>query len=206
MKEEVEQKLRNIKQGFRLNMNGVVSKSMRDKGSEYKINWGVTLPHLKEMALEIGKDYDLATALWKEDIRECKILATLLMPQDKMEPEMVDVWVEQTRSQEMAEIASFYLYQNLPFAFSKAFEWMALSKEIPQICAYQVLARLYTRGLIPDEQHEAEYLFHVCKALQSEYASVRHAALTSIQKFTTLGEIYEEHAKSSLKSINLQLF
>ena len=54
MKEEVEQKLRNIKQGFRLNMNGVVSKSMRDKGSEYKINWGVTLPHLKEMALEIG--------------------------------------------------------------------------------------------------------------------------------------------------------
>ena len=24
--------------------------------------------------------------------------------------------------------------------------------------------------------------------------------------FTTLGEIYEEHAKSSLKSINLQLF
>jgi len=206
MKEEVEQQLREIKQRFRLIMNGVVSKSMRDKGVEYKINWGVSLPHLKDMASEIGKSYNLAIVLWKEDIRECKILATLLMPADKMLPEIVDIWIEQTVSQEMAEIASFYLYQHLPFASSKAFEWMARSKEIPQICAYQVLARLYMHGMILDEQHENEYLDHVYIALQCEYTSVRHAAFTSVQKFVTLGEIYEEHAKSALKSINLQLF
>jgi hypothetical protein len=206
MKENIEQQLKDIKKSFRLVMNGVASKSMRDKGSEYKVNWGVSLPLLKEMALEIGKNYDLAIALWKEDIRECKILATLLMPVDKMQPEIADIWIEQTKSQEMAEIASFYLYQNLPFAFSKAFEWIAYTEEIPQICAYQVLARLYMRGIVPNEQCEKEFLNRVCTALQSKYSSVRHAAFVSVQKFITLGEIYEDHAKSVFKSINLQLF
>ena len=38
-------------------MNGVASQSMRDKGLGYKINWGIALPALKEMAAEYGKDY-----------------------------------------------------------------------------------------------------------------------------------------------------
>jgi hypothetical protein len=206
MKEEVMQQLREIKQSFRLMMNGEISKSMREKGVEYKINWGVSLPQLKEKAKEIGKNYDLAIELWKENIRECKILATLIMPSDQILPEVVDIWMEQTTSQEMAEIASFNLYQYLPYASDKAFLWMASDKEIPQICAYQVLARLFMENMAPNERREDEYLDQVATALQSEYTSVRHAAYVSVQKFVSIGEIYEEHAKSALKKLDLQLF
>ena len=73
-----EENLKHIKQSFRLLMNGVTAQSLRDKGLEYHLNWGANLLHLKEMAEPYGKDYDLAITLWKEDIRECKILATLL--------------------------------------------------------------------------------------------------------------------------------
>ena len=86
MNEETHQKLMTIKQSFRLLMNGPGSQSMRDKGLGYKLNWGVPFYELKKMAEEYGKDYDLAIELWKEDIRECKILATLIMPADKMLP------------------------------------------------------------------------------------------------------------------------
>ena len=79
------EKLRQIKQSFRLRMNGSTSRSMREKGVDYHINWGVSLPDLKQMAKEYGKDYDLAIALWKEDIRECKILATMIMPAEQRE-------------------------------------------------------------------------------------------------------------------------
>ena len=80
MTDQTHEKLKKIKQSFRLLMNGVASRSMRDKGADYKINWGISLPDLQQMALEYGKDYELAIELWKEDIRECKILATMLMP------------------------------------------------------------------------------------------------------------------------------
>ena len=83
MTEENSTKLRKIKQSFRLYMNGDASRSMREKGVEYKLNWGVPIPTLKAMAAEYGKDYELAIALWKENIRECKILATMIMPPEQ---------------------------------------------------------------------------------------------------------------------------
>ena len=108
--------VKEIKQSFRQMMDGAIAKSMRDKGLDYKLNWGVTLPRLKEKAAEIGKDYDLAIALWKENVRECKILATMIMPADQVLSEVIDIWMEQTKTQEIAEQAAFNLYQYLPYA------------------------------------------------------------------------------------------
>ena len=113
MNEQIHEKLKTIKQSFRLLMNGVASQSMRQKGVSYKINWGVPLPELQKMAAEYGKDYGLAVELWKEDIRECQILATLVMPAEKMDADLVDVWMERLRTQEMAELLAFNLLQHL---------------------------------------------------------------------------------------------
>ena len=60
MNEQIHEKLKEIKQSFRLMMNGVASHSMREKGVAYKINWGVPIPDLQKMAAEYGKAYDLA--------------------------------------------------------------------------------------------------------------------------------------------------
>ena len=118
----IQEQVKEIKQSFRQMMDGAVAQSMRDKGVNYHLNWGATLPRLREKADEIGKSYDLAIALWKENVRECKILATMIMPADEMLPEVVDIWMEQIPSQEMAEQVAFNLWQYLPFAPEKAFQ------------------------------------------------------------------------------------
>ena len=81
---DIQQQVKEIKQSFRQMMDGAVAASMRSKGVDYKLNWGATLPRLKEKAEEIGKNYELAIALWKENVRECKILATMIMPADEV--------------------------------------------------------------------------------------------------------------------------
>ena len=73
-------RLRHIKLSLRGVMNGVTSASMRQKGLNYKLIFGVELPRLREMAEELPHDYDLAAALWKEDIRECRLLAGSCRP------------------------------------------------------------------------------------------------------------------------------
>ena len=117
----VPSKVKEIKQSFRQMMDGSIAQSMRDKGLNYHLNWGATLPRLQEMAKEIANSqepiancqYDLAIALWKENVRECKILATMLMPADQILPEVVDIWMEQIPSQEIAEQLAFNLWQHL---------------------------------------------------------------------------------------------
>ncbi len=192
------EKIKEIKQSFRLMMNGTASRSMREKGADYMLNWGVSLPDLQAMAEEIGKDYELAISLWKEDVRECKILATMLMPPEKMLPEVAEIWMEQTNSQEMAEIAAFQLYQHLDFASILAFRWMASDKMPYLVCAYQILARLFAKGQEPNERGINEYLDQVAIALGDEHAGVRRAAYNSVVHFTQLGEDYEKMARKAL--------
>ena len=89
-----DQQILQIKQSFRLMMDGATAQSMRDKGLDYHLNWGATLPRLREMAQSIAPSYPLAIALWKENVRECKILATMIMPPDEMLPDVADLWME----------------------------------------------------------------------------------------------------------------
>lgn len=196
---DINEKVNEIKRSFRLQMNGVASHSMRQKGADYKINWGLSLVDLQDMAKQYGKDYHLAIALWKEDVRECKVLATLIMPTEKMLPEIVEVWVEQIKSQDMAEVACFNLFQHLDYAPVLAYQWMASDKDIYQICAYQLLSRLFMKGHEPNERGINEFIDQATVALQSKHVGVRHAAMNSIVRFMELGENYREIANKAMK-------
>ncbi len=193
--------VKKIKQSFRQMMDGSIAQSMRDKGVDYHLNWGATLPRLQEKADEIGKNYDLAIALWKENVRECKILATMLMPADVILPEVVDIWMEQTETVEIAEQASMNLYQYLPYAPMKAYEWIASEKELYQLCGFHVLSRLFMNGKEPNERGINEFLDQAHVALQSDSITVRKAALNSINHFSSLGLVYERLAGSILRRI-----
>ena len=201
----VNDRVKAIKQSFRLMMNGVAAQSMREKGLGYHVNWGVSLPALKVKAAEIGKDYDVAMTLWKDDVRECKILATMLMPPEEVLPEVVDIWMEQTHTVEIAEQAAFNLYQYLPYAAEKAYKWIASDKELEQICGYHVLSRLFMRKQEPNERGINEFLDQALSAVMSDSVVLKKAAFASVTRFAELGVVYERLAKSALKRVGLEL-
>ena len=200
---DIKEQIKEIKQSFRLMMDGMVAASMRNKGVDYKLNWGATLPRLKAKAEEIGQNYDLAIALWKENVRECKILATMIMPPNEVLPEVIDIWMEQTPTQEIAEQAAFNLYQYLPYAPEKAYTWMASSEPLYQLCGFHIITRLFMNGQEPNERGINEFIDQAIVALQGESIPVRKAAMAAVQRFANLGLVYERIAKSALKQANL---
>ncbi|MBP6528183.1 MAG: DNA alkylation repair protein [Prevotella sp.] len=201
MNMETNDKLKNIKQSFRLVMNGPASQSMREKGLNYKINWGVPFTTLRDMAAEYGKDYDLAIALFKENIRECKILATMIMPVDKFEADLADLWMEQTDNQELAEMLAFNLLQYTSYAPAIAYKWIATDNNIYQICGYSILSRLFMNGQELNDRGMDEYLDQAAAALRGDNIGLKHAALNSIMRFMELGETFEKAARVTLKDI-----
>lgn len=201
MNEQTHQNLMNIKRSFRLVMNGPASQSMREKGMGYKLNWGVPFVELKKMAAEYGKDYDLAIELWKEDIRECKILATLIMPAEKMLPEITDLWMEQVTTQEMAEMLAFNLLQHVDYAPIIAYQWIADDKPLYMIAGFNLLGRLFANGQQPNERGINEFLDQASVALQGDYVGVKHAAMNAVMRFCDFGEEYDKIAQNALKGI-----
>lgn len=183
MEQDVQEKLRRIKSRFRLMMNGVASQSMREKGVTYKINWGIGLPELKGIAAEYGKDYGLAAELWKEDIRECKILATLIMPAGSMTPELAELWASQAGNQEIAEMAAFNLFQHIDNADRLALKWISSGDALEQICGYNVLARLFLKGTAFTVRDLNEFADQAQAAMSDGNVSVRHAAANALSRY-----------------------
>ena len=203
MNEDIQERVKEIKRSFRLIMDGATSASMREKGLDYRLNWGANLMQLREKAEELGKDYHLAIALWKEDIRECKILATMVMPPKEMLPEIADIWMEQTPTVEIAEQAAFNLYQHLDYASDKAFLWLSSPDDLPQICGYHVLSRLFMRKYEPDERDINEFIDQALVALQSQNPILQKAAMQSMIHFANLGLVYERLAQSAIRRIQM---
>jgi hypothetical protein len=207
--------LREIKQSLRLYMNGVTAQSLREKGLNYHLNWGASLQHLQEMAAEIREDvakrvssepsdqfftlnsslFTLSSLLWKENIRECKILATMLMPPKKFPADLAMLWVEQTPTQEIAEMAAMNLYRHLPYAKDMAFQLIAQPYEMAQLQGYCILARLFTTDAPFTDSEINEFIDQAHSAFQSSIThqtsdiipqtssiSLRHTILNAVTK------------------------
>lgn len=196
---DIQLRIKEIKSEFRLRMNGVASASMRQKGVGGYLNWGIPFTELKLMAAEYEKDSHLAAALWKENVRECKILATLIMPAGSMDAEMAGVWMEQIITQEMAEYAAFNLFQYSPDASLLAYVWMASDKPLEQICGYCTLAGLFRNGAEPTERDINEFVDQAVSALADSSAGVRHAAMNCLNAFSATGGMQEKIVEMALR-------
>ncbi len=135
-----------IKKALRASMNGVLSAKMRDAGMPYKLVFGVELPRLLEISKEFAPNLELALELWKENIRECKILAVLLLPDGEMTADLAEIWVSEIPTAEIAQILVMYQLRNLPQAADVAFRWIASEDETKQLCGYLTIAHLLQRG------------------------------------------------------------
>lgn len=180
---DVHETIKDIKSKFRLFMNGVISQSMREKGLGYKLNFGIEFPRIKEIAAAYEPNHEVAQALWKENIRECKILAGLLQPVDSFCPEIADIWIEDMHYPELAEYTVMNLFQRLPYASEAVFRWMADDREYFQLCGFLLMARLLMKGQKLNERAEAEFLDQAFTALEGDIVSVQKAAALALCKF-----------------------
>ena len=135
-----------IKKELRANMNGVASESMGRKSEDYRVNFGVEIPRIHNIAAEFEPSHELAQQLWKESVRECRILATILQPSDSFLPEIADIWVDDIRTLELAQVACLNLFARMPRASEKAFQWIASERELTQQCGYLTLCHLMRKG------------------------------------------------------------
>lgn len=175
--------LKEIKTQLRLAMNGSASAIMRERGLKYKLNFGVELPRIKQIASQFEKNHDLAQALWKEDIRECKILAGLLQPIDTFFPEIMDIWIETMPSVEIAEMTCMHLFQYLPYAPQKSLQLIANEGEYQQICGYLTIARLLMKKNDMTERAENELLDQAVVSYLGGSFAVRKAVMTALKKY-----------------------
>lgn len=191
--------IREIKGKLRLFMNGVLSQSLREKGLKYRLIFGVELPRLKEIAAGYEQSHNLAQALWKEDIRECKILAAYLQPTDSFAPELADFWMESISNTELADYVCMALFRRLPYASQKAFQWIASENRMEAYTGFRLMSHLFTLlGADMNERSRNEFLDQAQTALQSNDLLIKQAAQSALDRYSSCSEVRIQNSARNL--------
>lgn len=191
--------IKDIRKRCRLGMNGVTSTSMREKGLNYKLNFGLNIPQIKQLASHYKPDKKLAETLWKEETRELKILATLLYPVNDFSPETADKWVFSIPNQEIREQLCINLLQHTSFASKLAQELSNSPDKNTRITGYWLLARMLIINKITNSITPTDSFKYLFSDLTSETYSVKNASLLALKH---LGRQSKEEATKILNKIS----
>lgn len=204
----MKEKLTDIRRRLRLAMNGVIANSMRQKGMNYKLIFGVPLPEIMQIAKEIGHDADLARALWEEDVREMKILATLVFPPQEMTHDEARRWVAAIPYPEIAEQCSNNLFPLMEQADGFAVSLLSDTQSpFARTVAFLVFAQLFKRKL-PVGRSAVEVFFAESRCTLQPEEPQPEASWTekraTVQALRFFGRLSPENARAALDEVSAE--
>lgn len=104
--------------------------------------YGISIPVLRNMAKEIGRDHRLAQQLWKSSIHEARILASFIDNPDEVTEEQMELWVKDFDSWDVCDQCCSNLFDKTLFAYDKAFEWSKKEEEFVKRAGFVLMACL----------------------------------------------------------------
>jgi 3-methyladenine DNA glycosylase AlkD len=111
-------------------------------GINPKNTYGISMPVIRKMAKEIGKDHRLALKLWQSGIHEARILAGLTDKPQKVTEKQMEAWVKDFDSWDVCDQVCGNLFDRTPFAYQKAVEWSSRPEEFVKRAGFVLMATL----------------------------------------------------------------
>ncbi len=183
----LKQEARRLRTLLRRAMDGVLSASMREKGLEYGINFGVTREHLLRLARTADATAQLADYLWRRNVRETKILATMIYPPRELTHERATQLLREAENIELREQLTANLLEKMPHAMQSIGRWMGDPSATPAMItgAFMLAARLLTRGILPEAGTEEMLIMRAIAYLtdEKETTELRRAAALTLKRY-----------------------
>ena len=86
-------------------------------------SFGVSVPKLRALAREIGRDHLLALKLWETELHDARLLATMIDDPRQVTAGQMEKWARDFDSWDVVDGCCGNLFDKTPFAVTKAKEW-----------------------------------------------------------------------------------
>ena len=113
---------------------------------------GISIPTLRKMAKDIGKNHKLALALWHSGIHEARILASMIAEPQLVSDALMEEWVNAFDSWDVCDQVCGNLFDKTPYAYQKAAQWCQQEREFVRRAGFVMMAELAVHDKkAPDE-------------------------------------------------------
>lgn len=132
--------------------------------------YGVSIPTLRSIAKNTGKNHELSQKLWASNIRETRILASMIDNPGRVTQQQMDQWVHDFDYWEICDQCCINLFENTRFAYQKAVEWSSHHKEFVKRAGFVLMARLAVSDKTADDRLFESFF----PRIQKESEDTRH--------------------------------
>lgn len=100
---DVDRHIESLMRRIRHLKDGETAELIERSGAHYRVNYGVSIVHLRKMAAEVPKSAGLASRLWARQIRETMIVATMVVDFEVLPEKEIQEWGEMLNTIELSE-------------------------------------------------------------------------------------------------------
>ena len=104
--------------------------------------YGVSVANIRALAKQLGRDHDLADALWRTGWYEARLLAAFVDDPKLVTPDQMDRWAGDCENWADCDTICFHLFDRTPHAFAKVDQWATNEREFVRRGAFALLASL----------------------------------------------------------------
>jgi len=113
--------------------------SLARYGVRPKKAFGVSVSNIQVLAKRLGRNHDLATALWKTGWYEARMLASYVDDPKRVTSQQLDSWCRDFDNWGICDTACFVLFDRTPHAWDKVKLWYRSRQEFIKRAAFALL-------------------------------------------------------------------
>ena len=140
------------------------SKAGRDGMARYGLPsdraYGVAMRDVQTLAKRLGKNHDLAAALWTSGWYEAQLLAAYVDDPERLTPAQMDRWCRDFDSWGLCDTVCFVLFDKTPHAWTMVKRWAGSRGEFTRRAAFALLW-----GLSVHDKTATDHAFVACLVL-----------------------------------------
>ena len=102
--------------------------------------FGVSVATIRDLGKELGRDHDLALALWETGWYEARLLVPFVADPGQTTPAQMDRWARDFDNWAVCDALCFHLFDRTPHAWKKIYKWSTRRDEFVKRAAFALLA------------------------------------------------------------------
>ena len=101
---------------------------------------GVSMANIQKLGKDIGRNHELATALWNTGVYEGRMLAIYVAEPERVTPAQMDAWARDFDNWAVCDTVCFKLWDQTPLAWAKIAQWVKRREEFIKRAGFALLA------------------------------------------------------------------
>jgi 3-methyladenine DNA glycosylase AlkD len=101
---------------------------------------GVSVANIRLLAKKLGRDHDLALALWETGVYEARMLTSFVDEPSRVTPAQMDRWCRDFDNWGICDTLCFHLFDKTPHAWKKITKWSDARAEFVKRASFALLA------------------------------------------------------------------